>query len=241
MFYVGSLSKMFPKRPKVDLTGYKPRTGEFMVGIKTYGCEHNTLHCKEYIQTRLLQPLEADKNYYFEYWIQAIKPSVRVNSFGIAFTTERMQELMQTGVLDMYPVMMADTISNLEDEVWTRISGVFTAYDGFEYAIIGNFGADKSLEFEMKQNGIDYGYYLLDDVFVRPNYESIGSKILLNESIILGDVLFEFDKAKIQDSSIFQLNEIVEFLLSDTSNNFEIHGHTDSEGTNTNRTMICSK
>ena len=50
ILFVNSLDKMHPKRPKVDLSKYTPRTGRFMIGIKTYGCQTNTLHCKEYVQ-----------------------------------------------------------------------------------------------------------------------------------------------------------------------------------------------
>jgi len=53
ILYIGTLGKMFPKRPKVNLKAHRPRTGKFMIGIKAFGCLTNNLHCKEYLQIKL--------------------------------------------------------------------------------------------------------------------------------------------------------------------------------------------
>ena len=44
------IHKMQPIRKGVNLSEHRARTGKMMVGIKTYGCESMTQHCKEYIQ-----------------------------------------------------------------------------------------------------------------------------------------------------------------------------------------------
>ncbi|NJL73725.1 MAG: hypothetical protein HC892_00510 [Saprospiraceae bacterium] len=51
LFFVGNMGSFF-KRPNVDVKNHAPRSGKYMVGIKTYGCA-NTMHCKEYLQTKL--------------------------------------------------------------------------------------------------------------------------------------------------------------------------------------------
>jgi len=46
LLYTRFLSKMQPHRQKVRFKNYQPQTGKFMMGIKTYGCQTRTLHCK---------------------------------------------------------------------------------------------------------------------------------------------------------------------------------------------------
>lgn len=231
ILFVKALNKMHPKRPKVDLSNHLPRTGKFMVGIKTYGC-NNTPHCKEYVQIKLEEPLQSGKQYYFEYWVNPIAPSVKVNSFGLALSMEGIKELMNLGLLDHYPVSMNEEIIDGGLNEWQRIASTFEADSNYEYIIIGNFSPDKSIEFKTETDGIEYGYYLLDDVLLRPLHQEKAKapKLKTNEVIVLNNILFEFDKAVLQEISKPQLNELVEYLDLHQNYEIEIMGHTDSKG-----------
>jgi len=230
ILYIESLGKMHPKRPKVDLTKYRPRTGKFMVGIKTYGCETNTLHCKEYLQMRLKEPLQAGRQYVFEYWVCPINTSVKVNSFGLTFTMERMKDINQTGLIDLYPIVMDETLIDSDSLEWQQITGVFTADDAYEHMIIGNFSPDRAIEHKVEPNGLDYGYYLLDDVMVRPLDPNSQTEIKTNEVIVLENILFEFDQSILQDSSKPSLDQLVAYLQDHPSHHIDIMGHTDAKG-----------
>ena len=230
ILFVKVLGKMFPKRPKVELLGHLPRTGEFMVGIKTYGCKTNTLHCKEYVQIKLAEPLRPGEEYFFEYWVNPISTSVKVNAFGLALSMERSEELWEAGLIDIYPVSLNAEIIEGPANDWQRISGVFESDDNYEYVIIGNFSPDNSIGFKEEINGLDYGYYLLDDVLLRPVHPETPPELKPNEIIVLEKIFFEFDKANIQEVSKPQLNELVEYLKSNENYHLEIMGHTDSKG-----------
>lgn len=181
-------------------------------------------------QIKLKEPLQPDEKYYFEYWINPIETSVKVNSFGLAVSMERIKDISVSGLIDMYPISMSEELIESDSNKWQRISGVFEADDKYEYIIIGNFSPDKSIEFTKEKDGLTYGYYLLDDVALRPLNPKVAQELSTNEIIVLEHVMFEFDKAKIQEVSKPQLDELAKYLSSNENYQLEIMGHTDSKG-----------
>lgn len=225
ILFVNSLDKMFPARPKMDLSGYHPRTGSFMVGIKTFGCVSSTSHCKEYVQVKLSEPLKPGEKYFFEYWVNPIEPSVKVNSFGLGLSKQRIQNHSQIGLIDIDPIWVNHEV--IDDSLgWQQIAGVFEVNDSYEYIVIGNFKPDDELKYKRENNGLKYGYYLLDDVLLRPLHQELST----NERIVLENILFEFDQAVINESSKPQLSDLVGYLKSNDKYHIEILGHADSKG-----------
>lgn len=233
LLFVKNLGKMFPKRPKVDLTKHQPRTGKFMVGIKTFGCQTNTLHCKEYIQTKLKEPLVEGEKYYLEFWVAPIETSVKVNSFGLVLSNELVQDLSVIGPLDRYPVFSSDKIITTDSMQWQRISTTFEADDNYPYIILGNFSRDQAVDFKIEKEGLDYGYYLIDDVLLKPLFDKKPTEFTPNETIILNNLLFEYDKALILENSNVELDKLVLYLKSNPKYLIEIKGHTDAKGNST--------
>lgn len=228
VLHVGSLDKINPKREKIDISSYMPKTGEFMAGIKTYGCQTNTLHCKEYLQIKLDQPLTIGEQYYFEYWICPVELSVKVNSFGLAFSIDEVHEL-NDGLIDIYPISMNDDIIYGDsDSKWQRISGKFEAEVNYEYLIIGNFADDDFIKFEKEENGMRYGYYLLDDVLLRADENDLDFKV--NEVVVMDNILFEFDNSELYEDSELELDKLAAFLYTNSTYEIKILGHTDNKG-----------
>lgn len=226
------LSEMSPPRPKVDLTPYKPRTGDFMVGIKTYGCNgrSRTLHCKEYVQIKLKEPLREGKNYYFEYWVLPISSSVKVNSFGlIAGEYETVKDSIYMEI-DAYPLVEQEEVILSPDGQWQKISGEFEAAFDYEYIIAGIFNTDKKMKVIEENDGLNYGYYLLDDVLLKAVETSEKITFEVNEVLILENILFEFDKAVILNEAVDELDQLAEHLNTHPDLNIEIAGHTDDQG-----------
>ena len=166
ILHLNSRGKMHPKRPKVFLMEHEPRTGKIMVGIKTYGCQTNTLHCKEYLQVQPTQPILKGHQYYFEYWISPLRTSPKVSGFGIAGVSTQMNEPMNTNKIDLIPLFVQDSIATGDDRFWQRVNGTFTATENYGFIIIGNFANDETIQKIDADNGIDYGYYLVDDVLL---------------------------------------------------------------------------
>ena len=190
---------------------------------------------------KLKEPLRAGEQYFFEYWIRPINTSIKVNSFGLVVGIERMQNLNISGLIDEYPISMQEKLITDDSIKWHRISGTFESDDDYQYIIIGNFGSDKSMEVEQEENGLKYGYYLLDDVLLRPLYQNTHQKISLNETIILENILFEFDKATIIETSKPELDNLVKVLKSNDKFIIEIMGHTDNQGSLAHNLKLSQK
>ena len=101
------------------------------------------------------------------------------------------------------------------------------------------FSPDRSIEFRKESDGLEYGYYLVDDVLLRPLDQETPPKISLNEKIILNNILFETNKAEIQEASKPELNELVAFLNLSEKYHLKIMGHTDSQG-NMDQNIVLS-
>ena len=79
LFQKRHIGKFIFKRPKLDMTPYTPRTGKGMIGLKMYGCEDGA-HCKEYVQVRLLEPMQKGARYYVEFWVKAVENTICINN-----------------------------------------------------------------------------------------------------------------------------------------------------------------
>ena len=219
------LGQMFPPRPLVNLAPYKPRTGSFMLGIKTYGCATMTLHCKEYIQVQLSETLIPGNRYDFEFWIRPIAPSVRIDKLGIAVSDTLINQMMNPFQLELEPVGRDSSILMATSDQWYRASGSFIAPSHANYLIIGSFLDDSELNAIQQSGGLDYGFYLIDDVGLYPNNPETETRIQINS-----DILFEFDKSTLLTKAFPKIDEVYEQLNANPSISAEIQGHTDNIG-----------
>ncbi|MEM9921362.1 MAG: OmpA family protein [Bacteroidota bacterium] len=230
------IPRWFPQRRKVDLTPHKARSGQAMAGIKTYGCDVGTQHCKEYLQIELKDLLNAGEQYYLEYWINPIASSVRVNNFGAALSDVEIQEDSEYGLHYFDPVVENKTIIEGTPNQWVRISGTFTADFQYRYLLIGNFRIDEETKTRHPEGGLDYSYYLIDDVTLRPvGVDSAASwkesPLDSGQTVLLDNIFFELDKARLLPASFAQLDELADLLKAQPEMNIKICGHTDNSGT----------
>jgi len=209
---VKHLAEMFPARPLVDLSLYQPRTGNYMIGIKTYGCISRTLHCKEYIQVKLTEKLKEGSRYYFEYWVLPIEKSIKVNSFGLVVNNYELSDASILREIDAYPVNTQEDVIIGNGSKWQKVSGEFEAFFDAEYIIAGVFAKDEKMESVTEKVGMDYGYYLLDDFSI----EEIGldkKTFAVNEVFVLENIFFEFDKSELLEESFEELQDLASYLL----------------------------
>jgi len=230
ILHVSTLGKMTPPRKNVDLTQHQPRTGKVMVGVKTFGCQKSKLQCKEYIQVKLADTLVVGEKYYYEYWISPVQNSIRVNSFGVGLSTNKLLYVNEIGLIDLEPMAIQEEIIGGDTIQWYRITGVFEADAPYQYMILGNFGAINDIQSISPDGGLDYGYYLFDDVMLKPLSPAKVTILKTNEVIILEHIIFEFDKATIKISSEDQLNELEDYLQLHEKYQLEVFGHTDAKG-----------
>ena len=237
-----------------------PRTGSQMVGLKTYGKGGTPTFWHEYIQTSLKTPLQKDKNYYVEFWVQRAVLSRRSsNNIGVVFT----DDIMKTG--DRLPLyiptaMKEEKVVQTDDNQWVKISAVITADESYSHMIIGNFCPDTETTTTKYEEGKNGAYYYIDDVTVRPatskekvtvqptqcpfpaplseipavtsttEHDLPEIRYEAEKTIILRNVLFETGKAELLPESKKELNKLADILYDYPNMEIEIRGHTDNVG-----------
>jgi len=206
-----------------------------MVGIKTYGCDSGTMHCREYIQIDFSEPLRSGERYFLEFWVNPMITSIRNNNIGAALLEVATQEDSEYGLYYLDPVVVDSNIINIPPNEWRRISGTFTADYSYESLVIGNFRTDEDTRFKKRTGDISYAYYFIDDVLLF-SLDRKEDKVLteapleVGNTIQLDKVLFEVDKANLLPSSEKQLKELINVLQQNATMHIRICGHTDNQG-----------
>ena len=195
ILHVNSMNKLIPNRPNFDLTPHQPRTGNVMVGIKTFGCKTQTTHCKEYLQVKLKAPLIPGVEYYGEFYVNPIASSVRVHDIGMAFSDTAVYQGQKLGIYDKILSIEQFDIIEGEPNEWVKLAGNFKVDHLSNFLLIGSFQEDEYILNEKVDSGLVYSYYLIDDVLIKPLepillQDTIGH----NQKLTLNNILFDFWK-----------------------------------------------
>lgn len=233
------------QRPNVDVYPHAPRSGNYMVGMKTYGCIAGTMHCKEYLQTKLTEPLVTGEEYFFEYWVNPIATSVKVNNFGVYVTDEPLSGGDGEEAIWVRPEFQETSIVDAPVNDWVRIAGTFIAGCDCEFLIIGNFNVDENTAHKAEANGITYSYYLVDDIILRPlrvTEERLENRgIHIGNTIVLDRIYFDWDQTTLLSKSISQLEELYDLLMKHPNMQVQINGHTDATGSHSYNTDLSER
>ena len=147
-----------------------PHSGDLMVGIFTYSSRSS----REYIQVKLLQPLEKGQQYIAGMYVSlADSMPIAVNNIGMYFSDEKI-DLDTLGMINAAPSVNSEAII-IEQNKWVLISHTFRAPSNATHLLIGNFyenSATKTQQVGDTTTGL-FGprlssYYFIDDVFVEP-------------------------------------------------------------------------
>ena len=131
------------------LASYMPKTGNGYIGLALIGVENFWM---EHIQNKLIEPLEAGKQYKVSFWVKlAYKYSdYAAYNIGLYFSKDSdivgKKNNVSSYVRYMTPELRAH-IKNPEgnfitDTNWVEISGIYTAQGGEQYITIGMFWDD---------------------------------------------------------------------------------------------------
>ncbi len=240
------IPRIGPKRPGLDISQHRPRSGKVAVAIKTFGCNNQTTHCKEYLQVKLKKPLERDRAYYAEFWVNPAAAAVKTNNIGLSLSEVEIQDDSEYGIYYFEPVIMSTSVIDQPPNQWVRISGTFTVEWPYEYILIGNFFTDDETEHIQKKDGLAYSFYLIDDVLLRPldepKNQALEEQMLeVGNTIVLRNIHFEHDRAELLPRSYEQLNQLAEIMQSAPSLRIRIAGHTDLSGKNAYNLQLSKK
>lgn len=152
-----------------NVGGYQyARTGMGYAGIMTYAQGANF---REYIQAKLINPLEINKKYYVEFYVSLFDTqTVACNNIGVYFSDTAVAAPLLS-IINVTPQISNDILLNpLTDKTnWIKISGSFIASGTENYITIGNFLDDISSDTVYVGGGCtgcDASGYYIDDVSV---------------------------------------------------------------------------
>jgi outer membrane protein OmpA-like peptidoglycan-associated protein len=127
---------------------------------------------REYIQTRLTEPLSRNKIYCVKlFYANASKSMFAVDALGITVTTERIGT-KDAGLIIQIPQVI-NKPGHIMDNVdyWQEMCGVYRAHGDEEFLTIGNFWDNSKTKFirhdlPETDTAFFYAYYYIDDVRV---------------------------------------------------------------------------
>ena len=156
-----------------------PYEGKNFAGINTY-------LAKEYMMTKLKQPLKPQKNYYLSmqvsFNLRYRLGLIYTDGIGLALSdtninkisTNNLEPLRLKIIIDNKGKTIRDTVN------WTKLSGCYKAKGTEEYAVIGNFKTDAEtiIEKEDKDNNYIGKYFYIDDVRIE-EYNPLPDTLIL--------------------------------------------------------------
>ncbi|MEY8849550.1 OmpA family protein [Psychroserpens sp. XS_ASV72] len=227
----------------------KPKSGNGFAGMYVMAPENY----REYLQGTLSSPLTLGNKYTITFYLSlAENCSHAIKDIGVLFLDEPLKQSSDeyinlnkvlSDVPKSYFVLINSQNFYVEKANWEKITFEYEA-KGFETNfVIGNFDRNSKISKIKVQNtkDPDASYYYIDDVSIEPLQSKMTSitetqitendQILENDKVyILQNVLFDFDKHMLLESSKSELDQLYNYLNANKRLKIEIYGHTDDVG-----------
>ncbi len=209
---------------------------------------------REYLQAELSEPLVKGEKYQVSFYVSlAERSDFAIKEFGVLFSKDRMNvpgkkplskkkmyqqkgndyNFMEIGYSNFY----ADT------KDWILVHTQFTAKGTERFLTMGNFKSNaRTRMFKTKRNAKQGAYYYIDLVLVEPlskiktsknditDLKSTEEIYSLDRTHVFENLLFDFDKFKLQEASKKEMLALYKHVNTDTTLHVSILGHTDSVG-----------
>ncbi|WP_274824765.1 OmpA family protein [Maribacter polysaccharolyticus] len=211
---------------------------------------------REYIQAELLAPLQQGKKYKISFYVSlAERSDFAIKEFGLLFSKNRLNFPIRKVLSKMHwykdigneyhymEIGYSDFVDDTKD--WILVHSQFTAKGNERFLTFGNFKDNqRTRKFTTKHNSKQGAYYYIDMVLLESaeagdyveepkvwTAETKTAKVVLDENHIFKNVFFNFDRSEVLQGSKEEIQDIYRFLEKDKTLRIEIHGHTDSIGT----------
>ncbi len=208
---------------------------------------------REYIQGKFTQTLTKGKKYTITFYISLAEISSHaIRDLGVLFLNEPLNtnsdnlinlNKVLNEVENSHFVLINSHEFYSKKENWEKITFDYVA-TGFEQVfIIGNFDEDNKIaNIKVQKTKIpDASYYYLDNISVASFDEAkpkdVTTQIIEKNQLLerdkvytLKNVLFDFDKHDLLESSTKELDQLYNYLKSLLRLQIEIYGHTDDVG-----------
>jgi len=226
-----------------NIAGYQhPKTGSAYAGLSTFfNSPYNYENYREYIEIRLIEPLESGYKYCVEFNVSLCdSANYATDDIGAYLSIDSI--VSDTFINFSYiPQIINNQGNYITDKLnWTLISGEYFANGGEKYITIGNFNNDANTDKIYVLSGSnDYlsdGYYYIDDISVilcdttdgiLDNYSHNNMQIFIHS-----DGIITVNLQNISDSFISIYNIIGQLILSTKINekNLSINFNNQANG-----------
>jgi len=238
--------------PKNTFGEENAKNGQSYIGLISFSPSKRNY--REYMQSKLLKPLESDQLYCVEFYVSlADNSQFLIDALGIHFSKTKVKT--QNDKLIPVEAQINNPNLNYLDKTkgWTLLSDVYLAKGKEQYITVGNFSKDRDIKIrqrnvnELKNLNHDYAYYYIDDLSVRavkneaecsctidlakkeiekrPEYSEDSYK-----NVRIETVLFDFDDYSISRTEQERLNEVINLMKANPYIMLEVIGHTDIIG-----------
>ena len=219
---------------------------------------------REYLQAELSQTLTKGKKYQVSFYVSlAERSDFAVKEFGVLFSKNKMivsgkKELSKKKIYqhkendyNFMEIGYSNFYSDTKD--WILVHTQFIAKGTERYLTMGNFKSNaRTRMFKTKRNAKQGAYYYVDLVLVEPAKIMTSKKGLaesnshyetyaLDKKYIFENLLFQFDKFKIQEESKREMEELFNYMNTDATLHITILGHTDSVGSDEYNKKLSSR
>ncbi len=203
---------------------------------------------REYLLGELKEPLKPGKRYKLEFFFKLASYSVySADRIGM-LVTDTLTQKSGDQVIQRVPTLSIIRNEPITKNGWDQGEIEYIAKGGERYVLIGNFFDNLSTQFTQMDNRkgkspmlSGSAYFYVDDVSVTPLdpdpvpvIEPIvwtdGREIKPEETYILKNIQFEFDKYVLLPVSFPELDKLVKILLEKSDWKAEVNGHTDDVG-----------
>ncbi|ARV09789.1 hypothetical protein BTO05_09080 [Winogradskyella sp. PC-19] len=237
-----------------NYNGYqKPKSGKAYAGIYVY----TDKNYREYVQGELSETLTKDEIYEVTFYLSlADKSSFAINDIEVLFTEEKLNPCYKSNSCEkaIKPKAATDKKFKIysdnsdmffaDKRSWKAYTFQFKAQGYENFFSIGNFYRNNRTKTKRNLSSSPYlfSYYYIDEVSVIPLNKALASedskisttkeelKIVANKTYTFKNVLFDFDKSELLNSSKDELKGLFKHLKANEELDIEIYGHTDNIG-----------
>jgi len=249
--------------PLNKMGNQQAHSGSAYAGFIAYNV-FNYLKEREYLQVKLTEPLKADSTYFLSFFVSLSKVvGYATDAIGAYISSEPFQDKRWITINNV-PQVANPSFHILDGNEWHCISGTYKAKGGEQYLMIGNFMLPASIKAKRTKGNAynEQAYYYIDDVCLAPvnkdgtcgcgkiesdtvetkvtdkTTESFRTDTLVYTSIVLNNVFFETDKARLLPPSYPELDKLVAYLKAYDDYGIALSGFTDNQGTEAHNQML---
>lgn len=205
---------------------------------------------REYLHTRLTEPLVKDSLYHIEFRYKLSSYSkYSIDRIGILLS-DSLKTLHHDRVLKVDPSIsfVKDSALTPETGAWELATAEYKAKGNERFLTIGNFSDDvNTRSYYIRSRPASEpmlahsAYYYIDDVKVIPGFSAekydinlpptfTGDRPELNRTYVLQNIQFEFNSYNLMPESRYDLDRVVAYMKAHPEISVELAGHTDSIG-----------